>query len=62
MRSKTNDCWVWLCKDCHNNLHSKGGDWEGYKMHLKKIGQVAYMKKYGWNLAHWFEFCDKSFI
>lgn len=58
MRQKTNDCWVWLCGDCHERVHNDAE----LRLRLKEVGQRAYMKKNNWNLDDWFRFCDKNYI
>ena len=52
-KSKRFGLWVWLCHDCHHDLHFVHAD---RKMWLREQGQIQAQKHYGWNEN---EFRDK---
>ena len=44
-KSKMLGCWVWLCYECHDRLHHKGG---GLDAELKAAVQPIVMAYYEW--------------
>ena len=44
-KSKAYGLWVWLCLDCHTDLHFKHAD---RKMDLREHGQMVAQQHYGW--------------
>lgn len=38
--------WVWLCRDCHNEIHF-GKDGKSLDLFLQKEAQRTYMKEHG---------------
>ncbi len=45
-KSKRLGLWVWLCPDCHHDLHFVHAD---RKMWLREQGQIQAQNHYGWN-------------
>ena len=45
-KSKSYGLWVWLCPDCHTDLHFRHAE---VKMELREHGQITAQRHYGWN-------------
>ena len=45
-KSKALGLWIWLCPDCHNEVHFVHAD---RKLELREHGQKQAQKYYGWN-------------
>ena len=58
-KSKNLGCWVRLCPDCHNKLHTKDGTLDEW---LKKEGQKAAMKHYGWTTDEFRQRFGKNYL
>ena len=48
MISEKYGLWVWLCNDCHTDLHFRHAE---VKMELREQGQITAQRHYGWNDA-----------
>ena len=58
-KSKAFGLWVWLCPECHNDLHFVHAD---RKIWLREQGQVKAQEHYGWTDAEFREKFGRCYI
>ena len=58
-RSKALGCWVRLCPQCHEQVHVKDGTLDA---ELKKAGQKAAMRHYGWTVEEFRRRFGKNYL
>lgn len=57
-KSKEYGCWVIVCNECHEKIHS-GKD--ALEILLKGVVQNKAMKKFGWTIDDWRKVFGKSY-
>ena len=57
-KSKAFGLWVWLCPECHHDLHFVHAD---RKMWLREQGQIKAQEHYGWTEAEFREKFGRSY-
>lgn len=58
-KSKRYGLWVWLCMECHHNIHFVNAE---QKVLLREQGQTQAMKRYGWSKPEFIERFGKNYL